>query len=160
MWAAVGNALKFTHEGSITVRVAVANNQQNVLTEHTKPLNVDDCSTNKSASLPCNTCSNSLPVLNVNVNHPQGCFCSCSTVVIMDDPEFVNKGSAIYSDHLIAEIPEPPESILVEFEVRDTGIGISKEKLQDMFNPFTQADASTSRLYGGTGLGLCIVQRY
>lgn len=53
-----------------------------------------------------------------------------------------------------------PDSVFVEFEVCDTGIGISQEALQDMFKPFTQADASTSRLYGGTGLGLCIVQRY
>lgn len=53
-----------------------------------------------------------------------------------------------------------PDSVFLEFEVRDTGIGISQETLQDMFKPFTQADASTSRLYGGTGLGLCIVQRY
>lgn len=51
-------------------------------------------------------------------------------------------------------------SMFLDFEVRDTGIGISQESLQDMFKPFTQADASTSRLYGGTGLGLCIVQRY
>jgi hypothetical protein len=50
--------------------------------------------------------------------------------------------------------------VQIEFEVQDTGIGITKDKLQDMFNPFTQADPSASRLYGGTGLGLSIVQRY
>lgn len=55
--------------------------------------------------------------------------------------------------------PQLLENIRIQFEIRDTGIGISQEKLQDMFKPFTQADASTSRLYGGTGLGLCIVQR-
>jgi CheY-like chemotaxis protein len=63
-------------------------------------------------------------------------------------------------DTEICSQPSTPERVEVEFEVQDTGIGISKEKLQDMFNPFTQADASTSRLYGGTGLGLCIVQRF
>ncbi|EFJ30251.1 hypothetical protein SELMODRAFT_14315, partial [Selaginella moellendorffii] len=45
-------------------------------------------------------------------------------------------------------------------EISDSGIGISKNKLKDVFKPFTQADASISRLYGGTGLGLCVVQRF
>ena len=51
---------------------------------------------------------------------------------------------------------EHPENILVDFEVHDTGIGISSDKVKLIFDKFSQADSSITRQYGGSGLGLTI----
>jgi signal transduction histidine kinase/ligand-binding sensor domain-containing protein/DNA-binding response OmpR family regulator len=51
------------------------------------------------------------------------------------------------------------ESIEITFEVRDTGIGIPADKLDRLFKAFTQVDSSTTRKYGGTGLGLVICEK-
>jgi PAS domain S-box-containing protein len=54
---------------------------------------------------------------------------------------------------------EPDDPLLVRFAVRDTGIGIAPDAIDHLFQPFSQADAGTSRRFGGTGLGLAICKR-
>ncbi|MEC7546942.1 MAG: ATP-binding protein [Pseudomonadota bacterium] len=59
----------------------------------------------------------------------------------------------------LATTQQGDESVLLEIDVIDTGIGIAKEKLPTIFNEFTQEDSSITREYGGTGLGLTITNK-
>jgi signal transduction histidine kinase/CheY-like chemotaxis protein/HPt (histidine-containing phosphotransfer) domain-containing protein len=70
--------------------------------------------------------------------------------------KFTGKGSIYIS---IRPKSETRQHHLLRFEIKDNGIGISEENASRLFKPFSQADASTTRIYGGTGLGLVICKR-
>lgn len=71
--------------------------------------------------------------------------------------KFTKEGEVFIGVCTIATGPE--DSYELQFEVRDTGIGIPPDKMQRLFKAFSQVDSSTTRKYGGTGLGLAISQR-
>ena len=74
--------------------------------------------------------------------------------------KFTQKGTITLSVERIKNNEDSWDSEQLIFKCTDTGIGITPEQLQKLFQPFTQADASTTRKYGGTGLGLAIAQKY
>jgi len=69
--------------------------------------------------------------------------------------KFTEQGSICLRGRVLED---SPDGVLLRFEVEDTGIGIEPAALGRLFNPFAQADASTTRKYGGTGLGLAITK--
>jgi len=70
--------------------------------------------------------------------------------------KFTSKGEVVVK---VGLVQEDAQQARLKFSVADTGIGIQKEHIAKLFNPFTQADESTTRQYGGTGLGLTICKR-
>ncbi|GEM_PF-2046564 len=70
--------------------------------------------------------------------------------------KFTSKGEV---NLLLSLKKKTKEQVTIEFEVNDTGIGMTEEQLNRLFEPFMQADQSTTRVYGGTGLGLSITYK-
>ncbi|HSI43639.1 MAG TPA: response regulator [Methylotenera sp.] len=70
--------------------------------------------------------------------------------------KFTEQGEIVISARVLEETKQ---EVLLEFAVRDTGIGLTEEQCGKLFQSFQQADTSTSRKYGGTGLGLAIARQ-
>jgi two-component system sensor histidine kinase/response regulator len=73
--------------------------------------------------------------------------------------KFTERGEVILSVKGTSNDPARPSDVELGFAVRDTGIGISRDKQETIFQAFAQEDGSTTRRFGGTGLGLTISQR-
>jgi signal transduction histidine kinase/CheY-like chemotaxis protein len=72
--------------------------------------------------------------------------------------KFTESGEVVLNVEAVAGAVPSPE-LELRFAIRDTGVGIPREKQQTIFQAFAQADGSTTRPFGGTGLGLTISQR-
>ncbi|MBT5470411.1 MAG: response regulator, partial [Nitrospina sp.] len=70
--------------------------------------------------------------------------------------KFTEQGEILVAINLVKE---ERDQVLVQFSVKDTGIGLTKEQVNKLFEEFNQADSSTTRKFGGTGLGLTICKR-
>ena len=73
--------------------------------------------------------------------------------------KFTHRGVVTLRVCLVDNAAGDPQKRRIQFELQDTGIGISASEQSAIFEPFTQADDSTTRKYGGTGLGLSISRR-
>ncbi len=73
--------------------------------------------------------------------------------------KFTEKGEIRVRCRLAQGNDSPTGEPMLRIDVRDTGIGMTREQLERIFQPFTQADETTTRRFGGTGLGLAISQR-
>jgi signal transduction histidine kinase/CheY-like chemotaxis protein len=78
------------------------------------------------------------------------------TNLISNAVKFTHEGNITVNLELIKR---SGDQVVVKFAVKDTGIGISSKHLNDIFNSFTQASSSTTREFGGTGLGLTITKK-
>ncbi|MGD1943886.1 MAG: response regulator [Leptolyngbyaceae cyanobacterium] len=131
----VGNAVKFTDHGMVGISAQII--QQS-----------DVCPFLQQSQLPTSCCRPAIPL----VAAPAVNGAVTNGVAIA--PAVFQRGSAIDESP-----PSESASHYLAITVSDTGIGIPEEKLEQIFEPFEQADGSTARIYGGMGIGLAVSRK-
>ncbi|MBN2592129.1 MAG: PAS domain S-box protein, partial [Sedimentisphaerales bacterium] len=95
------------------------------------------------------------PGLPANINTDMARLQQCLINLVNNAIKFTKEGYV----HLNVSLQDKNDQPYIRFDVEDTGIGIPQERQNAIFESFTQADGSTSRKYGGTGLGLTITKQ-
>jgi len=75
--------------------------------------------------------------------------------ILSNAVKFTNTGTVKLAS-IVTDLTD--SSVTLSFEIKDTGIGMTPEQIEKIYEPFTQADSSTTRKYGGTGLGLFLTK--
>lgn len=97
------------------------------------------------------------PEIDIRVVGDPTRFLSLTSNIVGNACKFTEKGGVYVKVNAGVMREDGQQEVLIE--VKDTGIGIPEEKIADLFEPFSQVDVSTTRLYGGTGLGLTIAKK-
>ena len=149
----LSNAAKFTEQGTITL--SVSREQQSELTQSNEQFN-SSLQPITLGRLP-ETVESLTDRLSLAADDLS---LTKALVEKVTDGLSVATSSSVFS--LKEELAEVKTSVgsLIVFRVTDTGIGMTHEQLKQIFKAFTQADASTTRKYGGTGLGLTISRHF